>query len=222
MNVEMLYPQGRILVFCKAPEPGKVKTRLAKNIGDEAAATIHEYLAWHCLQKISHQNIAPIELWCAPNIRHAFFQRCETVFGVTLKKQVGKDLGERMGNAFSDALSLCRYPLIIGTDCPGIDSEYLMAAFSALQNNTTVIAPAEDGGYVLIGLREVQAQIFMDMPWGSSRVFGETVARLYGSVKYLETRWDVDRMEDILRLREATEMLQLEGDFSEYIDRLGL
>lgn len=221
-NNAMLYPDGRILVFCKAPESGKVKTRLAKTIGEAAAVSVHEYLARHCLETIARQNIAPIELWCMPNSRHAFFQHCETTFGVMLKEQVGKTLGERMSHAASDTLAQGKLPVIIGTDCPEINSAYLRSAFSALEQHNSVIGPAYDGGYVLIGLREPQPEIFMDMPWGSPQVFDETMARLSGPVKCLEVCGDIDYAEDLLRLREVAGSLELEAGFKEFIDRLDL
>jgi len=78
------YPRGRIMVFCKAPEVGKVKTRLAVSVGDQVAATVHEFLAWQCLQRVVKANLAPVELWCSPTIDHPFFQRCKKKLGITL------------------------------------------------------------------------------------------------------------------------------------------
>ena len=214
----MLYPDSRILVFCKAPVAGKVKTRLAEKIGEDAAATIHEYLAWHCLKNIINEDIAPVELWCAPDTRHEFFHRCETIFGVTLKQQKGKCLGERMENAFVDALSQTQTSLVIGTDCPAITPSYLRAAFLALEKHNTVLGPAEDGGYVLLGLRQLQTSIFSGMPWGSSRVLDETISRLKGDVHQLGTLWDVDRVEDLARLRNACHEFQFEKGFTTFLD----
>ena len=216
----MLYPDSRILVFCKAPVTGKVKTRLAETVGEDAAATIHEFLAWHCLKKISKENIAPIELWCAPDARHEFFRRCETVFDVSLKVQKGKCLGERMENAFADALPQTQSSLVIGTDCPAITPSYLRTALSVLEKHNTVLGPAEDGGYVLLGLRQPQPSIFSDMPWGSSRVLDETISRLKGDLHQLDVLWDVDRVEDLNRLRKASHELQLERDFSEFLNEI--
>lgn len=217
---EILYPDGRIIVFCKAPEPGKVKTRLAKTIGDQAATTVHEYLAWQCFGKLADACIAPVELWCSPSIEHGFFRRCEAEFGFTLKTQTGECLGERMKNAFSDMPSQCRYSVIIGTDCPAIDSSYLQSAFSDLENHDAVLGPAEDGGYVLLGLRKLQPAIFTRMPWGTSRVLAETRARLKGNVKENPMLWDVDRAEDLIRLRDASSELRLDEGFSKYLDTL--
>ena len=213
----MLYPDSRILVFCKAPVAGRVKTRLAETIGQAAAATIHEYLAWHCLKNLVNENIAPVELWCAPDTQHEFFHRCEKKLGVVLRAQQGKCLGERMENAINDALSQRQPSLIIGTDCPAITPLYLREAFLELDKHNTVLGPAEDGGYVLLGLHQPQPAIFSDMPWGSSQVFDETVSRLEGNVYQLATLWDVDRIDDLIRLRKASHELRLEKNFIDYL-----
>lgn len=213
----MLYPDGCIMVFCKAPEPGLVKTRLATTIGTEAAATVHAYLAWHCLEKLAATNIAPIELWCAPDTNHDFFQHCQTEFGVTLKRQEGGSLGQRMENAFLDTLSSRRCAVVIGTDCPMITPAYLASAFSGLENHDSVLGPAEDGGYVLLGLRKPQSDIFVNMPWGSAQVFKETMSRLKGEVKSLATLWDVDYIDDLIRLRNSAFEMRLGREFSKYL-----
>lgn len=218
----MLYPDDRIMVFCKAPEPGKVKTRLAKSIGVEAAATVHEYLAWHCLKKIVDAHVAPVELWCAPDIEHDFFQRCATKFGVALRQQEGKCLGQRMQHAFSSALPQQRCSIVVGTDCPALNPDDLVAAFSELQHNDVVVGPAEDGGYVLLGMNRLQVQIFTDMPWGTSQVLAETLSRLKGDVKKMSTLWDVDHQEDLIRLRLLANELHLEQSFSDYLENIEL
>lgn len=216
----MLFPDGRIMVFCKAPEPGKVKTRLAKTIGETAASTIHEYLALHCLKQLVDSGIAPVELWCAPNTSHDFFQRCKIELGVMLKTQQGDCLGERMGHAFSSVLPTCHSAIVVGTDCPAIDADYIASVFAELQNHDSVIGPAEDGGYVLLGLRKPQPQIFANISWGGSKVFEETVSRFKGDVKKAPMLWDVDHVADLIRLRNSTHELQLGKAFSEYLANL--
>ena len=218
----MKYPNGRILVFCKAPQAGKVKTRLAKTIGEYAATSVHEYLSQHCLKRFVQFNIAPVELWCAPNTDHDFFQQCHDTLGVTLKEQVGDDLGERMSYALNKALQHHFPVILVGTDCPGITSNYLLSAFSEVMQNKTVIGPAEDGGYVLLGTKRIQHDIFLDMPWGSSRVCRETILRLTGEVKELPLLWDVDHVGDLRRLRDSADQLQLAPEFTDYLQKLEL
>lgn len=220
MSADPSYPDGRIMVFCKAPEPGRVKTRLAASIGDSAAAIVHERLALHCLNRLARAAIAPVELWCAPGVGHDFFHRCAAEFGLALKQQTGECLGQRMEQAFLNALSQSRNAVVVGTDCPALDSAYVRAAFAALEQQDAVLGPAEDGGYVLLGLRKPQPLLFSDMPWGTSQVLAKTRSRLTGKVKELSTLWDIDDVDDLRRLRDSADELLLEREFSEYLGEL--
>jgi glycosyltransferase A (GT-A) superfamily protein (DUF2064 family) len=113
--------------------------------------------------------------------------------------QRGRDLGERMHHALS------RNPgaILIGTDCPELTAADLRRAARLLRGGAeVVIAPAEDGGYALIGARRVRVEIFRDIAWGTSSVYDETVKRLTGyRWRALRQVWDVDRPEDLARLR---------------------
>ena len=113
--------------------------------------------------------------------------------------QRGRDLGERMFHALS------RNPgaILIGTDCPELTPADLRRAARWLRGGCeAVLAPAEDGGYALIALRRVSPEIFRNMAWGTSSVYDETVKRLKGfRWRALRTVWDVDRAEDLPRLR---------------------
>lgn len=219
----MRYPQGRIMVFCKAPEAGKVKTRLAVSVGEQAAATVHEYLAWHCLQMVVKARLAPVELWCAPAVDHPFFRRCEKELGITLRTQVNGDLGDRMLHAFADVLPNNSYAIVIGTDCPALDSRYLEGSFAALESGAdAVVGPAEDGGYVLLGLSRLQEQLFRNMAWGTSNVLPETLSRIEGSVKEMPLMLDVDRVEDLMRMRSEANILQVAAPFVGYLDAMNI
>jgi uncharacterized protein len=191
--------KGILQVFAKAPYPGQVKTRLINLLGEQGAADLHQQLVEHCLQKFSH--LFPLQLWCAPDEHHPFFQALKTQFGVSLHRQQGADLGERMANALA---SVNPAPVIlIGSDCPSLKETDICEAFSALeQDYAVVLAPAEDGGYVLIGMQQLVPELFVDMPWGSSQILTLTRTRLRDlglSWKELSTQWDVDRPEDVKR-----------------------
>ena len=219
----MRYPQGRIMVFCKAPEAGKVKTRLAASVGEQVAATVHEYLAWHCLQMVVRANLAPVELWCAPAVDHPFFHRCERELGIALRAQVSGDLGDRMLHAFADVLPNNPYAVVIGTDCPALNSRYLEDSLAALESGAdAVVGPAEDGGYVLLGLSRLQEQLFKNMAWGTSNVLTETLSRMEGSVKQMPLMWDVDHVEDLIRMRNETDTLQMASPFVDYLDTINI
>lgn len=218
----MKFPQSRLLVFCKAPQPGKVKTRLAKDIGESAAATVHQYLAQHCLEQLVKFQIAPVELWCAPDTNHEFFQQCNKKLGIPLRGQVGDGLGQRMQHALKETLSQHSCVVIVGTDCPVFTEGFLHSAFAAASQTKTVIAPAEDGGYVLLGMSDLQHAIFSEMPWGTSQVFAKTVERLTGELEILKPLWDIDYVADLRRLRAAAGSLPLAEDFRSYLERLDL
>ena len=205
----------RIAVFAKAPVAGAVKTRLAALLGPEGAAGLHAGLVRHALSTAVQSRVGAVELWCAPDERHPFFERCAEEFGVTLRRQEGADLGERMRRAFDAALGSGSALLIIGSDCPALGAAKLRSAAEALRSHDAVIAPAEDGGYVLVGLSKPAPMLFDGIAWGGSAVMGQTRAKLaQGGVgwKELATFWDVDRPEDYARL-------QREGMLREVLSR---
>lgn len=203
----MQYPEGKILVFCKAPEPGKVKTRLQEALSAQQCAELHTRLARHTLQTAIESGIAAVELWRAEDIEHPFFQDCARRYGITLRQQQGTDLGARMAQALRNALESSAFAIIIGTDCPALGSDYLGRAAAFLagaggENNAprAVIGPATDGGYVLFGADSPLDRAFENIKWGGSEVLRQTRARLQdlrASWKELEPLPDIDRPEDL-------------------------
>jgi rSAM/selenodomain-associated transferase 1 len=193
----------RIAVFARAPVPGEAKTRLIPLLGAQGAAQLHAELVRHALGVALAADTGPVELWCAPECDHPFFLECAEELGVTLRTQRGADLGRRMACAFERALGENAPLLVMGSDCPAITPALLQGAARALATHEVVIAPAEDGGYVLIGLSAPDPGLFEGMAWGSAAVMQETRARLARAGtrwKELETLWDVDRPEDYARL----------------------
>jgi rSAM/selenodomain-associated transferase 1 len=191
-----------LAVFSKAPQAGHAKTRLIPLLGGRAAARLHRELTLLTLNL--GQSFAPgrITLWCAPDSEHRFFRALRARYGLVLRQQRGIDLGARMHHAFAahgDAL------LLIGSDCPALRKEHLASAAQALKGGLdAVFIPAEDGGYVLVGLRQACAGVFENIDWGSDRVMRQTRERLTAlglRWQELETLWDVDRPEDLERFR---------------------
>jgi len=182
-----------IIVFAKAPVPGAAKTRLVPALGEWGAARLHARLVRHAVRTALAAGLGRVELHGTR--RHSFFE----TLGVPFTLQRGDDLGERMYYALS------RHPgaILIGTDCPELTVADLRRARRLLQGGCdAVLAPAEDGGYALIGLRTVSAEIFRNIRWGTSSVYDETVKRLERyRWRALRTVWDVDRPEDLARLR---------------------
>lgn len=182
-----------IIVFAKAPLPGAAKTRLIPALGEWGAARLHERLTRHAVRTALAAGCGRVEIHGTR--RHSFFDS----LGLPFRLQRGRDLGERMHRA------LARNPgaILIGTDCPELTVADLRRAARLLHAGyEAVLAPAEDGGYALIALRRVAPETFRNIAWGTSTVFDETVKRLRGyRWRALRQVWDVDRPEDLQRLR---------------------
>jgi rSAM/selenodomain-associated transferase 1 len=178
-----------VVVFTRAPAVGRVKTRLARAVGDAAALECHRALLQHTLQVVEASGLdAEICLDGDP--------AALPPHRLPVRSQHGGDLGERMQGAIADVCARSRSAILIGTDCPVLDGEYLLAADAALRNGANVvIGPVEDGGYVLIGMTRPQPKLFVDMPWSTPTVRAETlrrVAELRLDVVVLKELWDVD------------------------------
>ena len=196
----------RVAVFAKAPVAGLVKTRLAPLLGSDGAAQLHARLVMRALATAIEARLGDVELWCAPDERDPFFASCAERFSVRLCRQEGGNLGERMGYAFRRSLASGRPLLAIGSDCPALTSRELRSAAEALVTHDAVVAPAEDGGYVMVGLARSVPGIFDGIAWGTSTVMDETRRRLESAGarwKLMPMLWDVDRPEDYLRLQGA-------------------
>ncbi len=194
-----------IIVFAKAPVPGRVKTRLISLLGPSGAASLHEQLLTRTLSIAVDAQVGPVDLWCAPSSRHPFFRRCGRNFPISLFDQTAGDLGSRMARAMRKTLRSASMALLIGTDSPSLISGDLQASVEVLKKGAdAVIGPAEDGGYVLIGLRRYSPELFDDIPWGTETVLRQTQERLSGlgwNWQRLSEQWDVDRPEDVERLK---------------------
>jgi rSAM/selenodomain-associated transferase 1 len=191
--------KSALIVFLKAPRPGQVKTRLAKNIGAEAACAAYRQLTETVLDRVSPQSSA--QLRYAPDDAFAEIQPWLRP-GWEAAAQGPGDLGERLHAAFVETFNQgAARVVIIGSDCPGVSARDIEAAWAALKANDVVIGPATDGGYWLIGLREPQSALFKEMAWSTKTVFQETVKRCEAaglSVKLLRELADVDTETDWL------------------------
>lgn len=202
----MKFPAGRLLQFAKAPLPGRVKTRLAAEVGDAAAVQLHCRLVRYTFSLLHKSAMAPLQLWVSGHAEHPLFIGLQRTHSTPLYEQRGADLGERMHHALATALCDGDYAVLVGSDCPALDREYLDAAFAALDaGSDVVVGPARDGGYVLIGLRRPCSQLFQGMQWGADTVLAETRERLAMlDCDWLELPelWDVDRKADLAMLAE--------------------
>jgi len=199
------WPDARLLIFAKAPQPGKAKTRLIPHHGPHGAVRIYQSLLYRTLCIVTTPALCPVELWCAPDSQHGFFTSCRRQFGVTLKTQHGRHLGARMQYALAAALKRSSFAVLIGSDCASIDTKTLQSALTALaEGQDAVLGPAEDGGYVLIGLRQSCPMLFHGIDWGGARVLAATRQRLRrAGLKWTELPpgWDVDRPADVCRFK---------------------
>ena len=195
-----------LLIFTRNPELGKVKTRLAKSVGDKIALDIYQFL----LQKTKEvtkniscdktvyysEKIIEDDLWNRSN-----YQK---------KEQFGKDLGEKMKNAIEDGFNK-KYKkiIVIGSDLFDLKPSLISDAFKKLDNNDVVIGPATDGGYYLIGLKKIPLKIFENKNWGTSTVREDTLKNLEKvDVHLLSMLNDVDVIEDIENHSAFTKFLK--------------
>lgn len=197
-------PGGRFVlaVLSKAPVPGQVKTRLIPELGAERAATLQDWLLRRSVATALEADIGPVTLWCAPDLLHPAFQRYQHTSNISLHRQPAGDLGHRIFSALASAPPN-QGVLIIGTDCPTLTAEMIRQAAAELAGNDAVLIPAEDGGYVLIGMKTTSERPFTEIDWGTDQVARQTRAAFSQmGWRWAEPRtlWDVDRFADFQRL----------------------
>ncbi|MFT6435209.1 MAG: rSAM/selenodomain-associated transferase 1 [Candidatus Azotimanducaceae bacterium] len=198
------FPDSRIVILCKAPIAGTVKTRLVPPLTDDEAMRFHTELAVRVISMTQASNLAPVRLWGSPDLNHPFFSEISDPKVTETRIQAGGDLGERMHFAITHALAEpdVKSAILIGTDCVNLDEAYLSSALEALNHSEACLGPAEDGGYGLIGLKQAEPQVFAGMEWGSDSVCAETARAMnicFDHWQLLSLLWDVDRPEDLER-----------------------
>ena len=201
----MIKKKDKLLIFTKSPVLGEVKTRMQPEYTQEQSLKLHKSMMLNTLSLSHRLNDLDVELCCSPNRNSSFFLQCENTYPVTLSDQQGCDLGERMAFSMSVALQTHDKVIIIGTDCPAIDEEYIEQAVQALNKVDAVIGPAADGGYVLLGLRKFSLELFKDFSWGTESVLNQTrkvLTDLSWTFQELATMHDVDRPEDLHRYKD--------------------
>jgi hypothetical protein len=200
-----------LLVFAKTPKPGKVKTRLLAAVSAEVAAALHAACIADTLWLARKMRGCDVFVFGAggTNYFQKLTKRLRTGKRVRVLPQRGADLGGRMENAFRNCFAMgYREALVIGTDTPWMGAERLRQAFAELKRNDVVIGPAEDGGYYLLGIRNMAPEIFRRIPWSTERVFELTLkktAALKLQKSLLRRDFDLDRPGD---LKRAARMLK--------------
>ena len=182
-------------MFSRAPHAGRVKRRLVPRLGASGAARLQLRMTRHALRTAAAAGCGPVELHLTG--RHRLFKKSQL--------QKGADLGERMHRALSRALRRHRGAILIGADCPALRPADLRRAARLLAGGCDVVlGPAQDGGYVLLGARRVSPRLFEGIAWGTSGVYPATVKALDAAGyrwRALRLLWDVDRPQDLERLR---------------------
>ena len=184
-----------LLVFTRNPALGKVKTRLAKTVGDKTALEVYTFLLERT-RDIAAKVTADKAVYYSVKIRENDIWDA-TIFQKHL--QVGEDLGIRMLHAFKNGFETgYEKVLIIGSDLYDLTSETIENAFIALENNEVVIGPAEDGGYYLLGMNSLEEKVFKNKDWGTATVKKDTLEDLKDKKVFLLAPLnDVDVFEDI-------------------------
>lgn len=194
--------ENSLIVFIKYPEFGKVKTRLAQNMGDEFAYKFYESCVNYTLSEINKIDSKNIEVnlffsSLAPEKKIEKWN--EEKFNIY--EQNGIDLGERMQNAFRTIFNnSCKKAIIIGTDLPDISQTIIYNSFALLDRYDVVIGPSNDGGYYLLGMKEYYPQIFDEIKWSTNEVLKSTLDKLLKEkikTKIIDELIDIDTKDDL-------------------------
>jgi rSAM/selenodomain-associated transferase 1 len=184
-----------LIIFTRNPELGKVKTRLAAKTGDEIALKIYKFLIDHTVEITKGLKVDKY-VYYSDQV-HDNDQWDDTIF--RKRTQHGEDLGVRMQLAFHDLFREgYEHIIIVGSDIYDLSTEDINMAFDSLDSHDFVIGPAEDGGYYLLGMKQLKSELFMHKDWGHNTVFNDSLKDLIDEkVKVLPMRNDVDYYEDI-------------------------
>jgi len=186
-----------LIIFIRNPVLGKVKTRLAKNLGDEKALAVYHLLLRHTLD-------ITLPIPCEKFVYYSDEPDQQDIWnhrGYFKKQQFGNDIGERMLLSFSELFEKgYKQVLIIGSDCYQLSTNIIEKAVSLLDSHSAVLGPASDGGYYLLGLKTLVPDLFSNKPWSSDQVAALSIADFKNhSLSYalLEELNDVDLMADL-------------------------
>ena len=192
---------NHLIIFVKNPELGKVKTRLARTIGDEKALYIYKLLLEQTFQ-VTLPVLAEKKLYYSE-----FVQNMDQFNDLVYEKHIqsGDGLGDKMYNAMKHSFGeWAGKVVLIGSDCFELNSGIIEEAFKALEESDYVLGPAKDGGYYLIGMKELNLEIFQNKEWSSENVFLDTLLDIKNQEKshyLLPTLSDVDIEDDLGDLR---------------------
>jgi len=187
-----------LIIFAKTPEPGKVKSRLARDIGQEKALDVYRGLLDNTF-KVAANTGKNVHVCLSGNR----VDNLHVPDHFSIGPQVGHDLGERMHNGISEGLQKgYQSVVLVGGDIYELDENILSKAFASLANSDVVLGPALDGGYYLIGMKAEYPAIFRGIPWSTKRVMKKTLEKIHSlnlSYAILPTLSDVDDLHDLVK-----------------------
>ncbi len=188
--------KNALIIFVRKPELGKVKTRLAKSLGDEKALEIY-------IDLLQHTHAISVNLECDKYLFYSDGIEYNDIWESNIynkNEQEGENLGDRMLLAFHKVFQLgYRSIVIIGSDCPGLSSEIINESFERLTNNDIVIGPSIDGGYYLLGMKKLIPELFKNKKWSTDFVLADTIkdtVSLKLQCSFLPELTDIDTEED--------------------------
>jgi len=200
VNERYVMPPVRIVIFAKAPVPGRVKTRLIPALGEAGAARLAAHMLDLALEQARVVAVGPVELCMSPAPDSPDWAGTPLPAGIETRDQGAGDLGERMARAAQRAIAHGEAVLLTGTDCPQLTAARLREAAAQLTSHDAVLHRAADGGYVLLGLRAFDASLFEDIPWSTAAVADLTLERMAAlgwNVWLGETLRDIDEPGDL-------------------------
>ena len=192
-----------VAVFARALVSGQVKTRIAADTGNVCALEIYRQLLHGTLMQLQASGLEGAI--AGTSVKCPELGRLATALDIPLLPQGEGDLGERMESVFRLLHRSHQRVIIIGSDCPAMDSDHLKALALQLERSDTVVTPAEDGGYVAIGSGAPalwRKKVFEGVQWSTAETLRQTVSRLHAlgvNVTMMDTLWDVDTFEDAQR-----------------------
>lgn len=200
------HPEMSLIIFARFPLPGKVKTRLAGDIGDGPASEFYKLCAEHVFRE-SDRLSARVQRYLfysdpedAEEMQHWGGPRFNYV------AQAGSDLGRRLENAFGTVFEHgAQKAIVLATDVPGLSAEVVDEAFRALDSSDVVLGPCPDGGYYLLGMKKLYKELFANISWSTDQVLNETaeaMRKLGLTVRRLPALADIDTGEDLRRWHE--------------------
>lgn len=167
--------KNALIVFVRKPERGKVKTRLAATIGEDAALYVYQKLLTHTASVVKETGVNAFVFYAGEIAEDDVWNEMAS----RKRQQSETDLGHRMQTAFETVFAEgCSQVVIIGSDCPQLTANHVQAAFDQLQKHDVVIGPAADGGYYLLGMKRVHAALFQNIAWSTPLVYAQTTAVL--------------------------------------------